>query len=279
MSTYLGNPSLSTAVKERVSSTFQQALALYKQGRTDEVVAGCGLILQMDPSFEPAKKLLEKARNPNLPIDVDNLVPASADAALVEARSAMASRDFQRVVNITTEILTNDLMNDEARILGDEAREKMEAGPFVEQFAKKCEQHIAAGNIAAARQDLEKARQLDPGHPAIRKIEMMVTAAPTAPAPAPSQPSFVVDQPPPVATPGRGTAQATDFGFTFEEENKAPAADSGGGFANFSFDSGAAPAPPPQAPQTPQPSSTGGGGGFSFDSPAAPSSGGFSFDT
>src|SRR5439155_8671230 len=177
MSTYLGNPSLSTAVKERVSSTFQQALALYKQGRTDEVVAGCGLILQMDPSFEPAKKLLEKARNPNLPIDVDNLVPASADAALVEARSAMASRDFQRVVNITTEILTNDLMNDEARILGDEAREKMEAGPFVEQFAKKCEQHIANGNLAAAKGDLEKARSLDPDHPKIKEIEKRVMSA------------------------------------------------------------------------------------------------------
>src|SRR5438128_4072880 len=225
MSTYLGNPSLSTAVKERVSSTFQQALSLYKQGRTDEVVAGCNLILQMDPSFDPAKKLLEKTRNPNLPIDVDTLLPASADDALNEARSAMASRDFQRVVNITTEILTNDLMNDEARILGDEAREKLEAGPFVEQFAKKCEQHIAAGNIAAARQDLEKARQLDAGHPAIRKIEQMVTAVPApAPAPAPggfsfdAQPSFVVDpapKPAAPAAPARGTAQASDFGFTF----------------------------------------------------------------
>ena len=45
-----------------------------------------------------------------------------------------------------------------------------------------------------------------------------------------------------------GTAQASDFGFTFEEENKAPAADSGGGFANFSFDSGAAPAPQARPP-------------------------------
>jgi len=76
MATYLGNPSLSTAVKDRVMSTFEQALQLYKVGRTEEVVQGCGLILQMDPQFDPAKKLLEKARNPMAPIDIDKLVPA-----------------------------------------------------------------------------------------------------------------------------------------------------------------------------------------------------------
>jgi tetratricopeptide (TPR) repeat protein len=273
MSTYLGNPSLSTAVKERVSSTFQQALGLYKQGRSDEVIAGCNLILQMDPSFDPAKKLLEKTRNPSLPIDVDALVPESADGAMSEARSAMASRDFQRVVNITTEVLTNDLMNDDARILGDEAREKIEAGPFVEQFVKKCEQHIASGNMAAARQDLDKARSLDPGHPSLRKIEQMIggqAAAQSSGFGSNPQPSFVVDAPPPpAAAPGRSAAQASDFGFTFEEEKSQEPS----GFAGFSFD----------APSTPAATNTpfGGGGGFSFDAPptapAAPS-GGFSFD-
>src|SRR2546421_12174738 len=81
MSTYLGNDSLSPAVKERVLSTFQQTLALYKQGRMEEVVAGCGLILRMDPQFDPAKKLLDKSRNPQLPIDVDKLGPAAPPAA------------------------------------------------------------------------------------------------------------------------------------------------------------------------------------------------------
>src|SRR5712691_8777656 len=118
MSTYLGNPSLSTAVKDRVSTTFQQTLELYKQGRVDEAVSGCQLMLQMDPMFDPAKKLLQKARNPSAAIDVDKLVPESADDALAEARKALAARDFQRVVAITTEVLTNDLMNDGARILG-----------------------------------------------------------------------------------------------------------------------------------------------------------------
>ena len=298
MATYLGNPSLSTAVKDRVMSTFQQALQLYKIGRTEEVVQGCGLILQMDPQFDPAKKLLEKARNPMAPIDIDSLVPAASTGdALTEARDAMTHRDFQRVINITTEILTNDLMNEDARVLNDSAREKMEAAPFIDQFARKFDQSVANNDMASARTNLEKARSLDPDHPAVNRMEKTVVSGtpvpppppPAAPAPPPPSPagfsfdapSFIVDAPQP-QTPGRGTAQAADFGFTFEEEKPAD-----GGLAGFSFDAPApAPAAPkPAAPAPPPPSSTGfsfdapaSGGGFSFDSPAVPS-GSFSFDS
>lgn len=274
---YPGNPSLSTAVKDRVVSTFRQAVTLYQQGRTDEVVAGCNLILQMDPTFDPARKLLDKTRNPGSPVDVASLLPAD-DRSLEEARSAMANRDFERVVQITTEILTDDLMNDEARILGDEARERMEASPFVEQFARKCEQQIASGNLTAAKADLEKARALDPTHPAVVRIAQSIAsreshAAPPTPA-FEATPSFIVDDAAQQAT-GRGTAAASDFGFTFEEDKPAapppPAAAPVTSFEGFSFDS-------PSSGSTP-----GGFGGFSFDSPspapaAPPSTGGFSFD-
>ncbi|HXG58112.1 MAG TPA: hypothetical protein VNL91_03745, partial [Thermoanaerobaculia bacterium] len=247
MSTYLGNSALSAAVKERVTSTFDQILALYRQGRTDEALAGCNLILQMDPMFDPARKLLEKVRNPNAPIDVDTLSGSASDGdALAEAKAAMAARDFERVIHLTTEILTNDLLNEEARILGDQAREKMEAAPFVEQFVKKCDQHIAAGNLDAARADLEKARALDPDHPEVHRIEGQLAGgaatagsgfdapsfAESAPAAAfgfeapsfgdaPAAPSFVVDTP---ASSSRPAAQASDFGFTFEEEQSPAAA-------------------------------------------------------
>jgi tetratricopeptide (TPR) repeat protein len=289
MATYLGNPSLSTAVKDRVMSTFEQALQLYKVGRTEEVVQGCGLILQMDPQFDPAKKLLEKARNPMAPIDIDKLVPAVGTGdALTEAREAMARRDFQRVINITTEILTNDLMNEDARVLNDSAREKMEAAPFIDQFARKFDQSMANNDVASARTNLEKARSLDGDHPAVQRMEKTVSgAAPAAPAPPPQAPaaapggfsfdapSFIVDTP--QAAPGRGTAQAADFGFTFEEE-KPPSSD--GALSGFSFETPAAPEPPKPAP-TPAAEPAGfsfdapaGGGGFSFDSPspAAPAS-------
>src|SRR5688500_19055551 len=271
MSVYPGNASLAAAVKDRVVSTFEQTLTLYKQGRIDEVVAGCNLILQMDPLFDPARKLLEKTRDPGATFDAGSFM--SGGDSLAEARRAMASRDFERVVQITTEILTNDLMNDEARVLSDEAREKIEAAPFVDQFVRKCQQHIQAGNLTAARSDLEKARALDPKHPGIAQIEAMIRQAevPSAPASSFDSSAFVVDAP---SGSGRGTAQASDFGFTFEEEKGAGSS----GFDSFSFGAPASPAAP-AAPATAAPST----GAFSFDSPVdtpppAASSPAFSFD-
>ena len=256
-------------MKERVLSTFQQTLGLFKQGRTDEVAAGCNLLLQMDPMFDPAKKLLSKLRNPALAIDLDALLPDAGPtdqrSPMEHAREAMAARDFQRVIHITTEVLTDDLLNDEARILGDEARDKLEASPFVEQFARKADASLASGNVASAKMELEKARALDPTHPEVVRVAQTIATRDSAPArPAAPPPSFVVEEPKPSAT-GRSTAQAADFGFTFEEDK--PAAD----FSNFSFDTPAptdfsfdAPAPP-AAPKQESPM-----GGFSFDSTTAP---------
>src|SRR5712691_1172478 len=277
MTTYPGNISLSNAVKERVVSTFQQALTLYKEGRIDEVVQGCTLILRMDPVFEPAKKLMEKARNPAAPIDVDALARQLTADPMSEARAAMAARNFQKVVDMTTEVLTNDLMNEEARVLNEQAREKLEAAPFVDQFVKKAEQAIASGDINAARADLDKIRSLDGDDTAIERLESeMASAKPAAPSS-----SFVVETP--AGPAGRGTAQASDFGFTFEEEKgKEQSA-----FGSFSFDSpfstdtGTVPliTPPPGKPVTPPPQPA--GGAFSFDTPPPSPSfgGGFSFDS
>ena len=267
MSNYPGNASLATAVKDRVVSTFEQTLALHKQGRRDEVIAGCNLILQMDPLFDPARKLLEKAQNPTSSIDVTGLGSGGTGGdALGEARQALASRDFERVIQITTDVLTNDLMNEDARMLSDEAREKIEAAPFVDQFVRKCQQHVANGNLSAARTDLEKARALDPAHPGVAQIETMIRSAESA-APATSfdASSFVVDAP----APARGSSQASDFGFTFEEEKNPQQAPAATSFENFSFggQSGAGDAAF--------------GSGFSFDTPVsgAPSGGsGFDFN-
>ncbi|HET8773918.1 MAG TPA: tetratricopeptide repeat protein [Thermoanaerobaculia bacterium] len=280
---YPGNPSLPAPVKDRVLSTFQQTLGLFKQGRTDEVAAGCNLLLQMDPMFDPAKKLLAKLRNPAMPLDVDSLLPEgpalNQRAPMELAREAMAARDFQRVIHITGEVLTDDLLNDEARILGDEAREKLEASPFVEQFARKAEKSLAGGNVAAAKMELEKARALDPAHPEVLRVAQAISARDSAPVrPVAPPPSFVVEEPKPAAG-GRSAAQAADFGFTFEEEKPAEVS-----FSNFSFDTPAAtdfsfdkPAPP-AAPKQDSPF-----GGFSFDAspsagPGSSSLGGAEFD-
>ncbi|MDP9193041.1 MAG: tetratricopeptide repeat protein [Acidobacteriota bacterium] len=252
---YPGNASLSSAVKDRVVSTFQQTLALYHQRRTDEVAAGCTLILQMDPMFDPARKLMEKVRNPSLPIDVDMLLPQSGGASMQQAREAMAGRDFERVLQLTSAILSEDLLNDDARVLADEAREKLEAGPFVTQFTARCDQSLAAGNIAAAKMDLEKARALDPAHPEVLRIARSLASRDAAPASAAPPPSFVIDAPTASQT-GRSAAQATDFGFAFEEEKAEDVS-----FANFSFDTPSTPAAAPADSSF---------GGFSFDSPSPP---------
>jgi tetratricopeptide (TPR) repeat protein len=278
MATYLGNSSLSSAVKDRVLSTFQQAVTLYKQGRIDEVVQGCGLILRMDPMFDPARKLMEKAKNPSAPIDVDALNPPDAGSdSLRDARAALAARDFQQASNLTAELLRNDFTNEEAREINDTAREKMEAAPFVDQFVRKAEAFARQGNLSAARMELEKARALDGDHPDIKPVLDSLTPAASTPAASFSSgpsPSFVVDAPPPAAPAARGAAQATDFGFTFEEEKASGPELS---FDAFSFDS-----PTPTAPVTPaappQESSAFGSGGFSFDTPSA-GTGGFDFST
>jgi tetratricopeptide (TPR) repeat protein len=274
MAVYPGNSALSTAVKDRVLSTFQQTIALFKQGRTEEVVQGCGLILRMDPLFDPAKKLMEKARNPAAPINVDSLLAADP---IAEARAAMLSRNFQKVVDITTEILTNDLMNDEARVLNEQAREKMEAAPFVDQFVKKAEQAIATGDAQAAKVSLDKLKTLDADDTAIARLESGIKGI--KPAAAGGSPSFVVDTP--ASTGGaRSSAQASDFGFTFEEEKAAPPPPQSFSFdspfstdtgtvppvtppANFSFDAPSQPAPPPKPAPKPAQSTA-----FSFDTPS-----------
>ena len=251
---YPGNASLSSAVKERVVSTFQQTLALYHQRRTDEVAAGCTLILQMDPMFDPARKLMDKVRNPSLPIDVDMLMPQQGAASMQQAREAMDARDFERVLQLTSAILSEDLLNDDARVLADEAREKLEAAPFVTQFSSRCDQSLAAGNIAAAKMDLEKARALDSTHPDVVRIARTLASRDAAPpAAAAPPPSFVIDAPAASAS-GRSAAQATDFGFAFEEEKSEDVS-----FANFSFDT-------PSAPAAAEPADS--FSGFSFDSPA-----------
>ncbi|PYQ48130.1 MAG: hypothetical protein DMF59_16910, partial [Acidobacteria bacterium] len=132
------------------------------------------------------------------------------------------------------------------------------------QFIKKAEQAIAIGDANTARASLDKIRTLDGEDTAIERIETGIKGMKP---PATASPSFVVDTP--AAGGARGSAQASDFGFTFEEEKAAAPQPP----PSFSFDSpfssGPTPTPPP-APAAPA-------GNFSFDTP--PPSPAFSFDT
>lgn len=256
---YPGNATLPNEVKARVLSTFRQTLDLYNQVQLDDVIVGCDFLLKMDPLFEPAKKLREKAKNPAANVDLAELeaiaaagappapaAPAAASVDLSEAREALAARDFHRASELASAALRGDMMNEEAQRISEEATEKLEADPFIQQFASKARQQIQNGDLPGARATLEKARALDPEHPLLAEVTREIEAPPAA-APAfdpfaafgapqtespfgsfaaelpKSEPpvgggaSFVVDSEKQAET-GRGTAPASDFGFKFEEE-------------------------------------------------------------
>ena len=182
---------------------------------------------------------------------------------IAEAREALQKREFQKALDLSAAILSSEMTNEQAQQIADQAREKLEASPFVEQFIKKTESHVANSNFAGARMDLEKARALDPDHPAIERLTRSIESAAQAPAldfGTSSSSSFVVDlQPAP-----EPAAPTSDFGFTFEEDKKTPEF-SFGSSSTFSFDPSpgetANPAPPPP-PAAPPPSE------FNFDEPA-----------
>lgn len=279
---YPGNRDLPTEVKDRVFTTFRHTADLFRQGRIDDVEKGCSLILQMDPAFVPARKLLEKLRNPAAPVDIDALTAglSGGEDRLVTARQALVNRDFRRAVELASEVLRADLTNEEAQQIGNEAQERLEAAPFVEQFLGHARTRLASGNLAGARSDIDKARALDADHPMIRQIEntlatMPVNASATHQAPTPSsteppfpeagfasdqgsRSSFIVDADAPPAR----SSQASDFGFSFEEERS----------ATGSFDFAEPPAEPAAPPEVDAGFPMGQAQGFDFSTAPAEAS-------
>src|SRR5574342_523125 len=70
---YPGNPSLPREVRDKVLSTFKHTLNLYQGGKLDDCLIGCDFILKMDPRFSPARRLLEKTKNPAADVDLIEL--------------------------------------------------------------------------------------------------------------------------------------------------------------------------------------------------------------
>ncbi|MGA7615535.1 MAG: hypothetical protein WBX15_10190 [Thermoanaerobaculia bacterium] len=172
--TYPGNPALAPEVKDRVLSTFRQTIDLFRRGSLDDVRAGCQLLMQMDPLFVPAKKLLQATRDPDS-VNIEELAAAAVspalEAELSEAEDALLSRDFARAQRIAAGVLQRDPGNGGAARVAEEAREMMEAEPFVKQFLSNARNHLVNGDSGAALAALEKVKSLDPSHPEIAEIE------------------------------------------------------------------------------------------------------------
>ncbi|HUP65030.1 MAG TPA: tetratricopeptide repeat protein [Thermoanaerobaculia bacterium] len=249
---YPGNSSLADDVKQRVLTTFSQTLDLYDQGLLDDVVVGCEFVLKMDPQFGPAKQLLQKANDPGAPIDVRDLriQPAggatgtgSGSGGLGEARAAFAARQFQRAADLASAVLRADMTNEEAQRIAEEASERIEAEPFIQQFLVKARTAIENGNTAGARTILEKARALDPDHPEIERLGREADQSASAPPPSPSfDPfaSFGTDNSP-AGTPASPAAPEFDFGSFSADHTEKPTGPDPSGFStsdSFVVDSG-----------------------------------------
>jgi tetratricopeptide (TPR) repeat protein len=199
---YSGNPALSSDVKQRILSTFDQTLDLAREGNRQEALLGCDFVLRMDPQFQPAHLLQERLRATTGPVSVDDLsgTPAMpvldpfADLAglsldLPDAlpdqggggggslrAELQALSDQRRFPELTAAVQRHQAAvaadPELQRILGI-AQERMEAEPFVLKFLASARQALQSGDSAETARLLDKARALDPSHPGIVELDRL----------------------------------------------------------------------------------------------------------
>ncbi len=238
---YPGNPGLPREAREKILSTFRHSLNLFKAGKIEDCAVGCDFILKMDPRFVPARRLLEKARDPAASVDLaelesfvaETLTPmeklgaAAPDRLLISAIEAYAERDFDRAIENANRVLSVLPGNSDAREILEKASRKKELQPHVENFRQRALFAIESGQADEARRNFERMRSLDPEHPEVERLGERLQE-PGAPARAAEPPP-----PPPEETP------VFDFPFTDFSPETAPEPEP----SPFGF----APAPPPAA--------------------------------
>jgi tetratricopeptide (TPR) repeat protein len=193
---YPGNPSLPPEVRDKILSTFRHTLNLYKESKLDDCLIGCDFILKMDPRFGPARKLLEKSKNPNADVDVaelealvagtltrqERVIAAEPDRLLVRAVESYNARDFDAAAAAAEQVLAVLPGNQDAvEILG-KARRKKAAQPQAEAAKQKAIAALQANRMEDARREVDRMKALDPDHPAVALLEPKIAAARPAPA-------------------------------------------------------------------------------------------------
>ncbi|HEX3554791.1 MAG TPA: hypothetical protein VIA62_16335 [Thermoanaerobaculia bacterium] len=245
---YSGNSSLSSDVKQRILSTFEQTLELARDGNRQEALLGCDFVLRMDPQFEPAHVLQERLRSSSGPVPVQDLHPASAAAAAVadddpfadldslsldlpdllpahlpgisgapgapgalraELQSLLDQRRFQELMTRAQSEQAAIAADPELQRIAGTAQEKLEAEPYVLKFLGSARQALRSGQTDEAGRLLDKARALDPTHPGIAELEQARGASPVTQA-IPAMPAMVI--PPPLQTSAMPTSLASGGG-------------------------------------------------------------------
>jgi tetratricopeptide (TPR) repeat protein len=195
---YSGNPALSSEVKQRIQSTFDQTLTLAREGNRQEALLGCDFVLRMDPQFQPAHKLQDRLRSTTGPVRVDDLQAAptlndpfadldglsldlpdalpgfggGANGALRgELQSLLDQRRFQELMGTAQREHAAVTADPELQRIVAEAQERMEAEPYISKFLVSARQALQAGDVAETARLLDKARSLDPAHPGIAELD------------------------------------------------------------------------------------------------------------
>ncbi len=195
---YSGNPALSSDVKQRILSTFDQTLDLAREGNRQEALLGCDFVLRMDPQFQPAHRLQERLRSTTGPVRVDDLqsAPDIADpfasldglsldlpdalpafgapdrgALRAELQSLADQRRFQELMTTAQREHAAVMADPELQRIVSEAQERMEAEPYVLKFLTGARQALQSGDSAEVARLLDKARALDPAHPGIAELD------------------------------------------------------------------------------------------------------------
>ena len=162
---YPGNPSLPREVREKILSTFRHTLNLYHQGKTDDCLIGCDFILKMDPRFAPARKLMEKAKNPAADVDVAELEAlvtatptrqervAAVDPGrlLVRAVESSNARDFDAAIAAAEQVLAVLPGNRDALEILEKAAGKKAAQPVFDASRQRALAALDSNRLQDAR--------------------------------------------------------------------------------------------------------------------------------
>ena len=197
---YPGNPSLPVEVREKILATFRHTLNLFSSGNVSDCVIGCEFILKMDPRFTPARRLLEKARNPASAVDVaqleaivattptrqERVVAADPGRLLVRAVESFNARDFDAAIAAARNVLEVLPGNQDAREILEKATRKKASQPVFDASRERALAALESNRKEDARVELDKMRSLDPDHPAVALLERRI--APAAPVAAAAPP-------------------------------------------------------------------------------------------
>lgn len=199
---YSGNPSLSSDVQKRILDTFEQTLGLVEEGSRQEALLGCDFVLRMDPQFEPARRLQERLRaSSGAIVDTDDLrrqVQGSAAPAPAadpfggldtlgldlpelpsdfrtdvrpELEALLAQRRFPELMALAERERDAVMADPSLMELVEQAQSRMQAEPYVTKFAASARAALQAGQDEEAGKLIEKARALDPSHPALAELD------------------------------------------------------------------------------------------------------------